>query len=160
MAVSGGQCSACGMENPSTSQSCVRCGQPLPWAQQASAPPIPPPGAPLVVSGPYFEATTPAPPSRIKGPGCLPVLGVMLACMVLVIVITYVLPNLIFWSVLLSAFWVYFDASKIGVRKGQIKGIYDMSPAAWATATGLLWLLTFPAYLVARPIYLRVNGKT
>ena len=57
----------------------------------------------------------------------------------------------IFWLVLLStSFWVFFDAKKIGVRKGLISGIADMNPAMWLIACIFLWIVAFPIYLIKR----------
>lgn len=50
-----------------------------------------------------------------------------------------------------SSVWVYFDATKnkIGKLSGA-KGMFNMSAGAWAVATLLLWIVTFPAYLIKR----------
>ena len=50
-----------------------------------------------------------------------------------------------------SAVWVYLDASKhkIGKIRGS-KGMLNMSAGAWGIVTLLLWIVCFPAYLIAR----------
>ena len=50
-----------------------------------------------------------------------------------------------------SAVWVYLDASKhkIGKIRGS-KGMLNMSAGAWGIVTLLLWIVGFPAYLIAR----------
>jgi hypothetical protein len=55
------------------------------------------------------------------------------------------------WVVVIaSAIWVYVDAKNIGVRKGLIKGFFDMGAGTWCAVTLLLWIVGFPAYLVKR----------
>jgi hypothetical protein len=56
-----------------------------------------------------------------------------------------------FFIVIATSFWVYFDAKKLGVRKGQVKGLADLGPAGWFWATLLLWIIAFPLYLITRP---------
>ena len=60
--------------------------------------------------------------------------------------------NLIIVSIaVVSAIWVYLDATKnkIGKIQGK-KGIFNMSAGAWGTVTLLLWIIGFPAYLIKR----------
>ena len=52
--------------------------------------------------------------------------------------------------VIASAIFVYFDAKRIGVRKGLISGFLDMGVGAWTAVTLLLWIIGFPAYLIMR----------
>ena len=49
-----------------------------------------------------------------------------------------------------TSIWVYIDAKKIGVRKGQLKGLFDMGPAGWFVGCILLWIVIFPVYLLKR----------
>src|SRR5450432_2245501 len=52
--------------------------------------------------------------------------------------------------VFVSAIWIYLDAKSIGVRKGMLKGFFDLGPAGWFWVTALLWIVGFPAYLAKR----------
>ncbi len=52
--------------------------------------------------------------------------------------------------VLASAVWVFFDAKKIGARRGLMPGLFDLSPGGWAFATLGIWIAAFPAYLIRR----------
>ena len=52
--------------------------------------------------------------------------------------------------VLLSSIWVFFDAKKIGARKGLVKGLADLGPGGWLVACLLLWIVSFPVYLISR----------
>jgi len=51
-----------------------------------------------------------------------------------------------------SALWVYADAKYIGVRKGIVSGLGDMSPLGWLIATVGIWIVAFPTYLYFRGI--------
>ncbi len=58
-----------------------------------------------------------------------------------------------------TSVWVYFDATKIGVKKTGEKAQagkfhVDMGPVGWAVCSLLLWIVAFPAYLVMRPEFL------
>jgi hypothetical protein len=57
-----------------------------------------------------------------------------------------------------SAVWVLFDAKKIGVEKGQIDGLGDLSPSEWFFACLLLWIVAFPLYLSKRGELLRIQS--
>ena len=61
----------------------------------------------------------------------------------------------IFWFFALgSCVWVYFDASELGIRRGGLGGGgLDMSRGSWVICCALIWLIAFPAYLVARGRY-------
>ena len=58
-----------------------------------------------------------------------------------------------------SAFWVLIDASSMGVKKGQITGIGNLSPLGWFWCCLLLWIVAFPLYLSKRPELKRLSGK-
>jgi len=60
--------------------------------------------------------------------------------------------------VIATSIWVFADAKSIGVKKGQIKGLADLSPAGWLFACLLLWLIAFPLYIVKRPEMKRAAG--
>jgi hypothetical protein len=64
---------------------------------------------------------------------------------------------LILIIVLGTSIWVAVDASTIGVKKGQLKGIADMGPAGWFFVCLLLWIVGFPFYLAKRSELKRVN---
>jgi len=53
--------------------------------------------------------------------------------------------------VVVSVVWVYVDAHAIGARRGLRPGFTDLGPFGWACCTLLLWIVTFPLYLAARP---------
>jgi len=59
--------------------------------------------------------------------------------------------------VVVTSIWVFVDAKKIGVKKGQVKGLADLGPAGWLFACLLLWIVAFPLYLIKRPEFKRVN---
>jgi hypothetical protein len=54
---------------------------------------------------------------------------------------------------------VLIDAKKIGVKKGQIKGLADIGPWGWFFVCLLLWIIGFPLYLLKRGELKRINGK-
>lgn len=58
-----------------------------------------------------------------------------------------------------TSIWVAIDASTIGVKKGQIKGVADMGPAGWFFGCLLLWIVGFPYYLAKRGEFKRINAK-
>ncbi len=51
--------------------------------------------------------------------------------------------------------WVYLDAKSIGSDRGQIPGLVNTKPAAWATGTFLMLIVVVPVYLFARMRYKR-----
>ena len=61
------------------------------------------------------------------------------------------LNTLLIAIVAVSAAWVYLDATRhrIGKIPGA-KGMLNMSAGAWGAVTLGLWIIGFPAYLVAR----------
>ena len=61
--------------------------------------------------------------------------------------------------VVASSIWVLLDARKIGVKKGQLKGMFDMGPGGWCAVCILFWIIGFPAYLINRGKYKEINGK-
>ena len=58
----------------------------------------------------------------------------------------------------LSSIWVYFDARRIGARRGLIPGLGNLGPGGWFFACLLLWLLAFPFYLAKRPAIKQAAG--
>lgn len=64
------------------------------------------------------------------------------------------------WLIVIgTSIWVLFDAKSIGVKKGQIEGIANMGPWGWFFVCLLLWIIGFPAYLVKRGEYKRINSS-
>ena len=61
------------------------------------------------------------------------------------------------WKWLWTEWLTSLDAKKIGVRKGQVKGIANLGPGAWFIVCLFLWVLAFPMYLVKRPEFIKAN---
>ena len=59
-----------------------------------------------------------------------------------------------------SSIWVFFDATTIGVKKGQVSGVADMSPIGWLLGCLLLWIIAFPLYLSKRSEFQRINSRS
>jgi len=59
-----------------------------------------------------------------------------------------------------SSIWVFFDATTIGVKKGQVSGVADMSPVGWLLGCLLLWIVAFPLYLSKRSEFQRINSRS
>ena len=62
-------------------------------------------------------------------------------------------------GVFLSAIWVGVDAASKGIKRGQGRGLWDMSPLGWFLACLLLWIVAFPAYLVKRSELIAVANR-
>ncbi len=63
------------------------------------------------------------------------------------------------WGVIIiSSIWVFVDAKKIGVKKGQIKGVADLGPGTWLIVCLFLWIIAFPMYLIKRPEFIKANA--
>jgi hypothetical protein len=58
-----------------------------------------------------------------------------------------------------TSVWVLVDSRTIGVKKGQIKGFFNMGPTGWFFSCLLCWIVALPAYLVKRPEYKRVTAS-
>ncbi|MFW6016663.1 MAG: hypothetical protein ACOCRK_09515 [bacterium] len=56
----------------------------------------------------------------------------------------------IYLIMILSSLWVLYDAKKIGLKKGQVKGFLDIGYIGWFLACLFGWLLAFPLYLFNR----------
>ena len=57
---------------------------------------------------------------------------------------------IVFICVIGTSIWVLIDASSIGVKKGMIKGFFDMSPVGWFFGCLLAWIIAFPSYIAKR----------
>lgn len=65
--------------------------------------------------------------------------------------------NLSLIVVMGSSIWVLFDATTIGVKKGQIHGLGNLGPWGWFFACLLVWIISFPLYLAKRSELKRIN---
>jgi hypothetical protein len=64
------------------------------------------------------------------------------------------------WLIVIgTSIWVFFDANKIGVKKGQLKGVCNMGPGGWLITCLFLWIIGFPVYLIKRPELKRINSN-
>ena len=72
---------------------------------------------------------------------------------------TSCITTLMWLTVIGTSIWVFIDASSIGVKKGQIKGVSDMGPVSWLFACLLLWIISFPLYLSKRSEFIRINQR-
>jgi len=68
------------------------------------------------------------------------------------------MDDYIWLTILVTSIWVFIDAKRIGVRKGQVKGLADLGPAGGLFACLFLWIVAFPLYLIKRPELKRING--
>ncbi len=59
-----------------------------------------------------------------------------------------------------TSIWVFFDATSIGVKKGQVAGLANMGPGGWLIASLLLWIIAFPLYLAYRGKFKAANQKS
>lgn len=82
---------------------------------------------------------------------CLSTISVILLCILGLVTTVEIFgewaPSFIFLG---TNIWVAFDAKAIGVRKGLLSGWADMSYAGWIFACLFLWIIAFPAYIMAR----------
>jgi len=62
--------------------------------------------------------------------------------------------------VVVTSIWVFIDAKRIGIRKGQVRGLADLGPAGWLFACLFLWIMAFPLYLIKRPELKRINEES
>lgn len=72
---------------------------------------------------------------------------------------TNCITTLMWLMVIGTSIWVFFDATAIGVKKGQVSGVADMSPVGWLFASLLLWIIAFPLYLSKRSEFKRINAR-
>lgn len=66
---------------------------------------------------------------------------------------------IVVFIVIVTSVWVLIDAKNIGIRKGQMAGLLNLGPWGWFICCLLLWIITFPCYLVKRIQYKKINGK-
>jgi uncharacterized membrane protein len=69
------------------------------------------------------------------------------------------MTELVLTVVIGTSLWVLIDSRSCGVRKGVIKGFFDMGRAGWFFCCLLLWIVAFPAYLVKRDEYRQALAK-
>jgi hypothetical protein len=67
------------------------------------------------------------------------------------------MEGLIFLVIIGTSIWVLIDAKSIGVKKGQIGGMWNLGPWGWFFVCLLLWIIGFPFY--KRSEYKRINSK-
>lgn len=60
------------------------------------------------------------------------------------------LGGFVWLVVFLTSLGVYFDAKRIGARKGLVQGLGDLAPGGWFVCCLLLWIFAFPLYLAKR----------
>ena len=73
--------------------------------------------------------------------------------------LSYWMGAIAMWGmIIISSIWVFVDAKKIGVKKGQVKGIADMGPGTWLIGCLLFWIIAFPMYLIKRPEFVKANA--
>lgn len=78
------------------------------------------------------------------------------------------IPLVPFLITIATSTWIFFDANKIGFKKGQFKGVCNMGPIGWSMASllgGIFWfpialLITVLAYFIIRPNVKRVNSDS
>lgn len=160
MDYSSGNCPYCSRVNSYSATHCLGCGRLLPWAsavaptQRLNEPPLPIPD-PRNSQWTTAQAQEPV-PSPV---GCLALFGAAILAILAAAIAESVVSGGTWLLVIGTAIWVGFDASSIGVKRGQIKGLGNSSVAAWVVGCLVLWCLVFPAYLLARPTLKRINGK-
>jgi hypothetical protein len=85
--------------------------------------------------------------------GCLPVLGAAVVCFAALVLLSVVLGPWSSWLIVFgTSVWVGVDASNLGVRRGLVKGMGDMTVTEWVVGCLLFWIVFFPEYIVARPV--------
>lgn len=67
--------------------------------------------------------------------------------------------GLILLIIIGTSIWVFVDAKTIGIKKGQVKGLFNMGPVGWLVACLLLWIVAFPVYLAKRGEFKKINIK-
>jgi hypothetical protein len=61
---------------------------------------------------------------------------------------------------LLLAWWIYQDATKLGVRDGLVPGSFDMGPGKWALGTAFLGVIWLAVYLSKRDQYAKLAAES
>ena len=67
--------------------------------------------------------------------------------------------GLIWLIVIGTSIWVLIDTKTLGVRKGVIKGFFNMGPLGWFLGSLHLWIVVFPAYIAKRGEYKRSRER-
>jgi hypothetical protein len=61
--------------------------------------------------------------------------------------------------VIISAIWVFIDARSLGVKKGLVTGLGDISYFGWFVVVLFLWIIALPMYLYYRPKYKKILAE-
>ena len=61
--------------------------------------------------------------------------------------------------VIATSIWVLVDAKTIGVKKGQIKGLFNLGPVGWFLCCLLFWIIAFPCYIAKRGQYKQIKAS-
>lgn len=162
-----GECPACNALNEYTEVCCSMCGQRLPWAQAILNPQAAPasqqynPTIKLGTTPSQVQSQLVAPAvigAALPSPvGCLPLFSGFLLATAFAVITGVIAPLVSLLVFVGSVIWVGFDASQIGVKRGQVRGLGDSSVTAWVFGCLLLWGIAFPAYLLARPTLKAIN---
>ncbi|WP_051309007.1 hypothetical protein [Desulfogranum japonicum] len=48
------------------------------------------------------------------------------------------------------AIWVYYDATTLGIKRGNTSGFFNLGPLGWAVCVLMIWIIAFPLYLFKR----------
>ena len=67
---------------------------------------------------------------------------------------------LLVWSVVIgTSLWVLVDATTIGVERGQLEGLADMTPLEWFGCCLMLWPIGVLYYLAKREELMRIGDS-
>lgn len=106
-----------------------------------------------LVAQPEPATIVPQTPSPAPAVGCATTLFIMMLCGIGYMAVAAFAPTWVPVAIiLLTPLFVYLDAQSIGARRGLVSGLADMGPGGWAVACLLLWFVSLPYYLAARPL--------
>lgn len=86
----------------------------------------------------------------------------ILGSFIYLLIVQFLFPfggEMIIFCVLGTSIWVLLDATNIGVKRGQLKGLADMGAIGWFFACLLMWIIGFPLYLMKRDNFARLNRR-
>lgn len=66
----------------------------------------------------------------------------------------------LYFVVIISSIWVFFDRRSIKVEKSHLKGFWGMGAFSWFISCLLLWIVAFPMYLIKRGHLKNLAGNT